>query len=390
MSRVVASIPTSSRYETTTATCTNDSKTLLSIASSVNVVHVSKRLIGTESSSSSFERFSRVPIESNATKMEFAPSVFGTVLACLTKRGHVELFVAKERATRPDVLFEEEEEDEDDGTCDGRGAFEKEEKDEKFLRAQTLKPKNQSRKDSGITYTSFSFAPNEHGLLVACGRSDGEMDIYATTRDVRDVRDPSLPEATMHYLESSNNGDEENNATMYDESVNPLFETCHKIVAERSFCGHAEVVDIAWRFESPNAPTIAAAFSYSDDTFDIRRFVYKSQCDKWMEQGNAMYVSKEKLSNIDWSKDGSRIVFVEGGHRAVVLDTSGEFSHEDEKPSRRNLGNLEFESDIESVSFNELGTHVAVTTANGKGDVLVYKESLTRKRTWEPIGKIVS
>ena len=114
---VVASIPTSSRYETTTATCTNDSKTLLSIASSVNVVHVSKRLIGTESSSSSssFERFSRVPIESNATKMEFAPSVFGTVLACLTKRGHVELFVAKERATRPDVLFEEEE-DEDDGT----------------------------------------------------------------------------------------------------------------------------------------------------------------------------------------------------------------------------------------------------------------------------------
>ena len=73
-----------------------------------------------------------------------------------------------------------------------------------------------------------------------------------------------------------------------------------------------------------------------------------------------------------------------------MLDTSGEFSHEDEKPSRRNLGNLEFESDIESVSFNELGTHVAVTTANGKGDVLVYKESLTRKLTWEPIGKIVS
>ena len=207
------------------------------------------------------------------------------------ERGHVELFVAKERATRPDVLFEEEE-DEDDGTCDGRGAFEKEEKDEKFLRAQTLKPKNQSRKDSGITYTSFSFAPNEHGLLVACGRSDGEMDIYATTRDVRDVRDPSLPEATMHYLESSNNGDEENNATMYDESVNPLFETCHKIVAERSFCGHAEVVDVAWRFESPNAPTIAAAFSYSDDTFDIRRFVYRSRCDKWMEQGNALYRKK--------------------------------------------------------------------------------------------------
>ena len=84
------------------------------------------------------------------------------------------------------------------------------------------------------------------------------MDIYATTRDVRDVRDPSLPEATMHYLESSNNGDEENNATMYDEIVHPLFETCHKIVAERSFCGHAEVVDVAWRFESPNAPTIAA------------------------------------------------------------------------------------------------------------------------------------
>ena len=63
--------------------------------------------------------------------MEFAPSVFGTVLACLTKRGHVELFVAKERATRPDVLFEEE--DEDDGKRGGRGAFEKEEKDEKFF-----------------------------------------------------------------------------------------------------------------------------------------------------------------------------------------------------------------------------------------------------------------
>ena len=240
-------------------------------------------------------------------------------------------------------------------------------------------------------YTSFSFAPSEHGLLLACGRSDGEIDIYATTRDARDVRDPSLPRATTHYLESSGSGKNEGEIAMYDDTLNPLFETCHKVVAERSFSSRAEVSDVAWRFESPNAPTLAAAFSFSDnEAFEIRRFVYKRNCDTWTEQENAMYASKEKLSRVDWSKDGSRMVFVEGARRAVVLDTSGEFSHEDEKPSRRNLGNFEFESDIESVSFNELGTHVAVTTASGKGEVFVYKESLTRKRTWEPIGKIVS
>jgi hypothetical protein len=319
--------------------------------------------------------------------MEFAPSAFGTIFAVLTKRGSVEAFVARELATRPDVVFEEEEEDFEKGEFEGEG----EGKGETFLRAQTLRPKRWKHLESSLVYTSFSFAPSEHGLLLACGRSDGEIDIYATTRDARDVRDPSLPRATTHYLESSGSGKNEGQIAMYDDTLNPLFETCHEVVAERSFSSRAEVSDVAWRFESPNAPTLAAAFSFSDnEAFEIRRFVYKRNCDTWTEQENAMYASKEKLSRVDWSKDGSRMVFVEGNRRAVVLDTSGEFSHEDEKPSRRNLGNFEFESDIESVSFNELGTHVAVTTASGKGEVFVYKESLTRKRTWEPIGKIVS
>jgi len=403
MSRV-ASIPTSSRYETTTCICTNDSKSYLSIASALNVVHISKRKSQQQQpdGGSDFKPFSRVRIESNAIKMEFAPSVFGTLFACLTKRGHVEVFVAKEVATRPDAVFAEEEEEEEEDFGGGGDATrrneEKEEEEEegKFLRAQTLRPKRWKNNESGavLSYTSFSFAPSEHGLLLACGRSDGEIDIYAPTRDARDVWDPSLPRATMHYLESSNinnGGVDEGVNAMYDENLNPLFETCHEVVAERSFSSHAEVVDIAWRFESPNAPTVAAAFSFSDGgAFEIRRFVYARNCDKWVEQENAVYASRERLSHMDWSKDGSRMVFVEGGRRAVVLDTSGEFSHEDEKPSRRNLGNFEFESDIESVSFNELGTHVAVTTASGKGEVFIYKESLTKKRTWEPIGKVVS
>ena len=101
--------------------------------------------------------------------------------------------MAREFATRPDVVFEEEEtEDFEKGEFEGEG----EGKGETFLRAQTLRPKRWKHLESSLVYTSFSFAPSEHGLLLACGRSDGEIDIYATTRDARDVRDPSLPRAT--------------------------------------------------------------------------------------------------------------------------------------------------------------------------------------------------
>ena len=44
---------------------------------------------------------------------------------------------------------------------------------------------------------------------------------------------------------------------MYDDTVNPLFGACHKVVAE-IFSSRAEVSDVAWRFERLNAPTLAA------------------------------------------------------------------------------------------------------------------------------------
>jgi hypothetical protein len=311
-------------------------------------------------------------------KIEFAPTMFGTVLGVLLFNGSLEIWRKREYMTRPDLMFTSEEifnEFDEEGVENGGGSVrEKEDDDDEsvftFVKCARLK-------SSDSSYTSFSFAPNEHGLVVICGEKDGSLDVYGSTRDARDVKDLTLSEAATHFMES----EEFAGNLIYDA---PLFEVCNRIESERP---GGEVIDLQWRFESPNAATVAVAFKWDDSSFEIKRFVYKHSADRWIEQTNAMYKSSQSVAKMDWSKDGSRIVFVEGGSRAVILDTSGEFSHEDEVA--RNLGNLEFESDIVSVSFNELGTHLAVTT-EGNTTAIVYKESLTRKRMWDPVGQVFS
>ena len=116
-------------------------------------------------------------------------------------------FRSERRATRPDVLFEEEE-DEDDGTCDGRGAFEKE-KDEKFLRADVEMKTNRGKTAASRTRR---FRSHRMDTVTRLRSIDGEMDIYATAR--RERRERPVVAERRCTIRSSNNGDEENNATM--------------------------------------------------------------------------------------------------------------------------------------------------------------------------------
>ena len=112
--------------------------------------------------------------------MEFAPSAFGTIFAVLTG-GFSGGVRGREFATRPDVVFEEEEDF-------AKNLKEKEKEKEKHFYWQ-LQPKGWKNAESSLVYTSFSSHRANTGCYSRAGDRMGRL-ISTRRREAEKGEDP--------------------------------------------------------------------------------------------------------------------------------------------------------------------------------------------------------